>query len=62
MPNPSAPDPFLRRLFWVAALAVLIILVLKLLPWAEHYLIRITAEPRTVTPRGGSTFRYVTLQ
>jgi S1-C subfamily serine protease len=52
MPRPADPDPFLRRLRWVAALAVAIILVLQFLPWAEHYLIRLTAEPRTVTPRG----------
>jgi S1-C subfamily serine protease len=52
MSRPADPDPFLRRLRWVAALAVAIILVLQLLPWAEHHLIRITAEPRTVTPRG----------
>ncbi len=45
-------DPVIRRLRWITWSTVLIIIVWQLLPWIEHYLIGLTAEPRPVTARG----------
>jgi S1-C subfamily serine protease len=45
-------DPVLRRLRWIAWTAVLIVVLWHLLPWIQHYLIGLTAEPRPVTARG----------
>jgi S1-C subfamily serine protease len=45
-------DAVIRRLRWITWSAVLLILVWQFLPWIEHYLIGLTAEPRPVTARG----------
>jgi len=45
-------DAVIRRLRWITWSAVLLIVVWQLLPWIEHYLIGLTAEPRPVTARG----------
>lgn len=46
------PDPFLRRLRWLATFFLLFLVVWQLLPVLEHYLIGMTATPRAVTARG----------
>jgi S1-C subfamily serine protease len=45
-------DAVIRRLRWITWSAVLLIVVWQLLPWIEHYLIGLSAEPRPVTARG----------
>jgi S1-C subfamily serine protease len=45
-------DAVIRRLRWITWSAVLLVVVWQLLPWIEHYLIGLTAEPRPVTARG----------
>lgn len=46
------PDPFLRRLRWLATFFLLFLVIWQLLPVLEHYLIGMTATPRAVTARG----------
>lgn len=45
-------DPVIRRLRWLTAGIVVVLIVWQMLPWIEHYVIGLTAEPRAVTARG----------
>ena len=45
-------DPFVQRVRWVTAAALLVLAVWHFLPWIDRYLVRFTAEPRPVTARG----------
>jgi S1-C subfamily serine protease len=45
-------DPGLRRIAWITWSVVIILVVWQFLPFAERYLIMLTAEPRTVDARG----------
>jgi S1-C subfamily serine protease len=45
-------DPGIRRIRWITWSVVIILVVWQFLPLAERYLIRLTAEPRTVDARG----------
>ena len=45
-------DPVLRRLRWITWAIVLIVVLWQFLPWIEHYLVGLTAEPRPITARG----------
>lgn len=49
---PVQPDPVLARIRWLTWAFVLFVLLWQFLPWIEHYLIGMTAEPRPVTARG----------
>jgi S1-C subfamily serine protease len=49
--NPNS-DPGLRRIRWITWSAVIILVVWQFLPLAERYLVRMTAEPRTIDARG----------
>ena len=42
----------MQRLRWILIALVLIIVVWNLLPWVERVLLRMTAEPRSITARG----------
>ena len=48
----TTPDPFVRRIRWVTIALVLLLVLWQFLPWIERALVRMDAEPRTVTARG----------
>ena len=48
----AQPDPVLARIRWLTWAFILFVLLWQFLPWIEHYLIGMTAEPRPVTARG----------
>ena len=50
--NDPRNDPFTGRLLWLTAAFLLVLVTWRLLPWAEHALFDLTAEPRIVTARG----------
>ncbi len=45
-------DPFAARLHRVTIAVVVVLAAWYLLPWLQHYLVGLTAEPRPVTARG----------
>ncbi len=50
--NDHRNDPFTGRLLWLTAAFLLVLVTWRLLPWVEHALFDLTAEPRIVTARG----------
>lgn len=45
-------DPFVRRVRWLTAGVILILIFIQFLPWVETALSRMGSEPRSVTARG----------
>ncbi len=45
-------DMFRRRLIWIIAGVVFVLVVVQLLPWIKYSLIGLTSEPRIVSARG----------
>ncbi len=49
---PANNDPFFRRLLGLTAVFLVVVVTWRLLPWLEHTLYGLTAEPRAITARG----------